>query len=162
MTDSKCHVPRVRSNDYAAYPRFRRAAVFPIDMPFKLYDTVPFIPFFIRCPVHHEPRVYDNARSAERPHGRVSPAFLRDLPIFLFFSFFSSRSSATALLETATFPLFCLRSDERGTPATCRSERVSRPVGEHRRALPPPVGREARICWAFTLTFALQIKYWPP
>lgn len=34
-TDSKCHVPRVCSNGYAAYPvfrAFRRAAVFPIDI----------------------------------------------------------------------------------------------------------------------------------
>lgn len=49
--------------------------------------TIPFIPPFIRYPVHHEPRVYDNARSAERPHGRVSLAFLRG-PYFSFFFFF--------------------------------------------------------------------------
>lgn len=65
--------------------------MFPIDNAISIYTiSFHFIPF-IRYPVHHEPRVYDNARSAERPHGRVSPVFLRGpSPVFFFLFFFKA------------------------------------------------------------------------
>lgn len=45
------------------------------------------------------------------------------------------------------------------SPARAPAVRV-RARGQRGRAL--SVGREARIRWAFTPIFTLQIKYWPP
>lgn len=126
---------------------YRRAAVFPIDViltiryRFHLYRLF-VIPFTMNraCTITHD---RPNAHTEEsRPRSFRDPP-----PRFSFFLFFLCHSSATALLERATFLLLCPRSDGRGAPRACRSHE-----GVPVRLV--NAGEHSLLLWAARLLFA--------
>lgn len=88
-------------------------------------------------------------RSAERPRGGVSPAFLL-LLLFFFSLFFSLNDGFPWSGENLVSPL---KIDGREGTLCLSGQRRTWTLRD---------GREACTRRVFTLIFALQIKYWPP